>query len=1662
MMPEADPYAPTQDLELDTESASSGGFLQGAAEWWSTAGDAANALGAGLNRGAVQVQDNYNTAWLANRPDIDDSERLRLLRSGPMAAFMDEQGKVNQEAYENSLPAIQLLRDTASSLPAMGNALAQGYVASKAADVISSPLLSLTSRLPAQAAALTGAGVLLAKGAAFDAGAWQANWTQYYGEMYRSLRLDHGAQHDHAQKIATTYAAAQAGLDLIGLKSTTKYMGNVFAKRFKEDLVKRAAHPMVQRVTKNAVAQTVFDYGENILTEGITEYGQQFLTDVAEFNLAYWEKADPGEFSWANSHKDAAGAFIQGVLQAALISGAGGTAAHYAAKGKVSLMSDPKIAAYLEKLTPGKLAQNLRDSMNDAKAYWEGEDDQKVHVTEDGKVLITTGATKTEAPSMNTTAKQVSSEIPQTGLFAEPKTPKTKTANVSAEEAQQAGLDAVYPTVAQDGAPTPEELMGARELTPLEGTGEPLTKVETQARRNQISADMRLLRKEQVRLEIEFKQKDKTGKKTTRTLGKLEAVLQATEELAFERELLDSGLLTQEDVASESGQLRMSKLHTLTAAIEKSGKRLEAFKQKYKDKVALLDRTGKEKVAAEKEKGNAKADKAKAAGLKAGAKQENRTVKTMQNQLKALVNSQIKNPGARARINNYINGATTVTNIRKAAEKITKAIEKHTEEKKRAAYEKARDAVLGQIDNLLKNGTTKTVGGKPVQVKLPVDAANRLKAFAGYLKNSDAANAIVYNQLLNAENTDGIINPETKKTATYADLLYAGDGHKIPLPVLEQLDLLTTAIGLRNQDLMTLNIIKGELAQFVMDGKDAIARKQEKLRQQRLDEVATAYQSLGANEENIPEGLPTNKKAADAKLATYMADGLSWRDLMLYMTTGRDNALADLVDTTVQENTFHAGVDIQVSVSTDMMNQALADAGITTPIKQIVHDASSTKLQLRYMGADGKYRGDNPEAPVIYTKAQLIDAWMKMQDTELHATMRDIKTGNGWTLEGDLLDDGTGEMTPVEDGESFQEVVEAALSPEDKVVARAILNYYDKYHARVNEWYREKYGADLPKRDNYSPLNRKNLEVTPGTQAYHNLLYSSLLPGSAKTRVDSLKAIQLDNAFSMLDGHVKDWEHAIAFDDVMGTARNVFGDSLVRKHIESKFGAGTLQMVDDYIGRFIANEPLGHETDDLGKAFRADMAAFALGLKAPYQVVLQMTSGTAMWTNYSNAEISKGALAYIKNFKETEAAFRADPTLRYRFREGASFDLQTAMHNGGFALKALEPLLQKMGFDGLEASPEQVQAYQALMFAGIRYGDAGVVRVFGGPVYHAELAKGKSPKEAMMAVVRLVEETQQSDAVSQMPSRWARNPWLYTMLGQFTLQANQIAGKVHQTNRDAGAKLLAIKNKRASAGAKSKAALGEIYAWGRKVALLSLIPGAAVGVLKTLPMWMAPPSVDDDDEEYRRKETVREIAHDTVLNTANANPVLGIAYEALWWLSQQAIFGDASAPQAIGRTSIGGKVDAFIEAGQAIQSAMKEPDAKVSGPIGEEDDKQAEKVDKAVRKSIRAGFGALGLPERGAGIPLDVGRALEAEDPLGAAIAASGLSSSMTKRRYGDGKNPKAESGPIGEEVEHVSLYDSLNARFKELQSEEDAQAQEDALATERDAISRDTTASED
>lgn len=1506
----------------------------------------------GMNMEAGQLKQNYYNQYLMTRTDLPEAEEIDLLQKSTKGNY----GNLSDGELQAAPWWVRAGVDATGLGLSLGHTAAVGAATGYATAAASAPLAAGLARIPGVGGYLGGAveGGTFAGG--FTVGSLTAMGTQSAGQMYGDLRLK-GVSRDTASKVAGAFGLFSAGLGSVGLGAAQKLGGAAMSVGLRNSLVPLAqqagfntASAAARKVQTTLLTRLGMAYAQNVAVGTTVGEGQILLSHAGKAAAGYLEKRDFGSYtSWGDVQTDMSSNFLQ-LLGANVLVSAGVAVGGYGA-GKVkttteSLLTPENVAAledHLKNTSPADILKRVEAAAYEKPFPHEEAQPQSLTFTEDGRVLRVNGdpggAVTTDAKGNVTLniGAAVSEVAPLSGtplgeLTVPAETVAEITKGVTPEE-MTAALDTLM--APQEDAFVSADATG-QDVGAQMDVKAPLTAEETSARVNQIAADTRLLTIEQRRLESQFNRKDKTGLATTATLQKLDTVLNHKEELQLERDLLEQGLMTREDVSGVSGKQRMKALASIMDRLQKSNDKIATQKQRFQAQTLASRETGKNV--------------------------ERRNIQSMQKKLTQYINAGTKDPAIRASLSKMVVGVATPEQFTKAGNAIRDEMVRLESKNISKAQATEQQKLIDEIETLVNRGAkVKTQSGHPTS-NLDADTVAALRTLKGYLQDQLTTKPKQQGLALKAMEKfyDTQLNPDDETSPTYEELMSSGQVHLIPAKEYQDYQLAAMAHNIQNQSVLGLKVVKGNIAQMVMDSKNRVAAKQAELAAQRELENQIVEETTGAATHVRIEG---NRKPSTVIKQGSEGGGasiLSWPDLMEFVSYGdAEKRLMHLTDVTKAKRVLLVRKELVKGALKQRIQKALTDSGSRIDVQRYMNDASTDEYEIRYPRTDGTI------GQARYTRAQIvrIHGWLK--DESLRPTFKDAEKGNGWTLRGEA---------PV--GESFSEVIESIMTPEDFVVSDELMSFYKDYgETDVNPFFREKYGADLPLKENYSPLDRDVQRVEVG--AKRRQMFGSMLPGAGKTRVNSVARLVPDNAFDAADTHIDNWERFKAYDEVFGTIQNTLKrNQKVRNAIKDRHGAQTVKVIDNFIDRFIDDTPFQGD-NAVAAALRGSMAKAALPWRAPVQMLQQLTAGTAMWKEHSPSEITAGMGSFLKNYSETRKAFLASPILKHRYEGGASFDLYTAIHQAGLGESVVSWIT---GADNM-VTPEQHDALLRLGFEGIRRGDAATVQIFGGAVYHAELAKGKTPEQAIMTVERLAESTQQGDSVDQMPYVYATNPWLYTLVGQFHLQPLQLFGAASNALR-------------ALAANPTKE---NLMVFGKAMAVLWVLPGLFYGVVSNAPSIFMPPNAN----ETTQNQALTAVFSEGLLGPISGLPIAGDVIEASWFAWMKPLIGvDMKHRTRISGNSVVERAEAFGDMVNAWGKLMKAEDTTKLPSIADMQKDPADDLFKAVFKTSRALGPLTGIPSQFINGPAGVANALRHDDWAGAAFAAGGWSPGAIQTRY--------------------------------------------------------------
>ncbi len=1495
--------------------------------------------------GSEQVANSRNNAWIMGTGGgLTDDQELKMLQAGAQKV----QTGFNPADYEAQPWALRAVGDALETLPGIADTVGQGAIGGAVVGVST----ALASRVVPHPFVQGVAGAI-GFGQGYTAGSVKSIWEQSAGELYGELRLA-GVKRDTARLLGFTFGSLSASMEFLGTHVLQKIAGGAFSLARKTAIQKTLDTPYVKTIESSMLGRLGMHVAGEVATETSTEGAQQSGTELAKVAAAVLEKMPADSFTnWIDASSNIKEAMIQ-ALGASLVLGAGASAGgHVLGKATGALQGGAKKAQAkinaevlneLKESTPAELLRKMQEGLNDLPNAWENPDEQSsVAYDAQGNPYIKTSVVKEQQSAatrpINETVVQTQSTNRTTGQQTLDQI--SKNAQVLIDQ----GLQSIYPVdqevqVGEGFTPTLESEPDAQLRLPLVDW-RPLNATETQARINQIQSDRNTLAKEAKRLEAQITLQEKTGSGGFKLIDKWQNVQQAMDSLDSEREVLESGLGTTDVEGPKYGKLRIKKLAGLFDKLSAQAQKLQE----------------------QKESGKLGKQQSLQTGIEKGQRSERRTIRRMQQDLLNIVNTVTEDKNIKAQVKQYVNKVTTPEQMTKAVQQIqTKVLELETKKSENAQI-KERQKVFDKVVKLIQGQRVRIDNGHP-SAPLPTEITNKLQTLRGYLKD--------------------------EKTLKLAEFEFNVAHGATPIDQLspearEQMQLQNLARNLFSGDALSYNVAAANIAQWVLDGKGIMAKKQQELEDEKTDTINTAKNSMKIPQKKEKSWVQNTGQRRNEFWNDIQAGTWTWNTLLDRLSAkDREHKLTELLDDTTAHRTYLAQKDVTASAFMQAIQQRVKDPNL---LQKFV-DYQNTEKAITFTTKEGAAFTES------LNKMQMIDALLKFQDSSVHEALRE---GNKWTLPGD-----------VDPGASFIERVQGEMTAQDNELIQGILDFYKDYHTSINEVYRNEYGVDLPMRENYSPLTRQGYKVDAPFSA-DGLQFYSLLPGSAKTREDSKLPILLQNPIDTALHHIGQWEYWKAYTSKLRQINAVFQDTEISQHIRDEFGSGTLKVMENYIERFMKNDPLPNDpSSSFWSAVRTDLSRHALGFNYVASFATQMSSGTAMWAAHRPDQIMNGILQTILHPVQTEKALRDSPILRDRFKEGANVDLQRALRTQGLFAETIHHVL---GIKPDPTSHDAANLYNRMMFAGIQYGDAGVARIFGGPVYQAELAAGKSHTEALTTVERLMEQTQQGSSVSQTPVLFT-NPIVRTTMGLFTQQPVQLYGKSMSAIND-------FMN--------SPKKPTDFATLGHRLGAYWVIPGLLLGLAKATPSWLLPP----DDDEDRKRTQIYDVIGSVLLDTLTGVPLFGDVVQALWFAAAKPLIGvdESARSDYFGKNPV---IETLYNNPQkALQawSSYKKEEEKLIPDLTE--DKLVVKENKAQLATGRAVSGLLGIPARFTNIPLGVTERLGDGDAVGGAIAFGGWSPGTLMQRKS--KNEMDSLNDLFKIDENETPYDMIEVFLNSL-----------------------------
>lgn len=317
--------------------------------------------------------------------------------------------------------------------------------------------------------------------------------------------------------------------------------------------------------------------------------------------------------------------------------------------------------------------------------------------------------------------------------------------------------------------------------------------------------------------------------------------------------------------------------------------------------------------------------------------------------------------------------------------------------------------------------------------------------------------------------------------------------------------------------------------------------------------------------------------------------------------------------------------------------------------------------------------------------------------------------------------------------EDMIQAIRRVLSPQDLDFMERQMKFYREYYDRVNSVYRGEYGVNLPFNEFYTPIQREGLIAPEGLygEFLDEVSYRrSVGSGSLKSRVRNLRRLARRSDVNVLERHIADMEHFIAWSEKVRDLNAVFKNPDVRAAIKLHHDPSMLFVIDKFLNDFTrGGVEMSGRLNWLDK-FRGNFTRSVLAAKASI-TIKQLTSVVAYMEVMPVKDFVKGTLDFwtspIKNVR-----FLKKNSIWFAER-GAHMerDIKTATR-----MREYKAYLKTRGF------------MDSLML-NVTLGDQGAIAI-GGWAYYKYLVekKGMSPAKAIIEFERFSEMTQQSSDLS--------------------------------------------------------------------------------------------------------------------------------------------------------------------------------------------------------------------------------------------------------------------------------------------------------------------------
>jgi hypothetical protein len=233
------------------------------------------------------------------------------------------------------------------------------------------------------------------------------------------------------------------------------------------------------------------------------------------------------------------------------------------------------------------------------------------------------------------------------------------------------------------------------------------------------------------------------------------------------------------------------------------------------------------------------------------------------------------------------------------------------------------------------------------------------------------------------------------------------------------------------------------------------------------------------------------------------------------------------------------------------------EATSKSQMRKLAHENTNVFHKIKYKSIFGA------EKEIDFTVNEAGKVWQELQDPSLEGSASSpSRMHDPYMKDGELTDLG-------------QKVIDL-LSPRDKEWAAWQMDFYKRYHPRINEVYKSRRGVDMPMNEFYSPIfvaDKMGEGYDTEDIFAHQTLTNTAENAHMITRLNHNKKLRKMDMDKVLTNYIDKMEYYVNWSDAMDLMNEVFvRDGNIRKAIDQNFGKMALDMVDNRIKDF-ANAP---------------------------------------------------------------------------------------------------------------------------------------------------------------------------------------------------------------------------------------------------------------------------------------------------------------------------------------------------------------------------------------------------------------------------------------------------------------------------------------------------------